>query len=227
MIRAILTDIEGTTSSLSFVKETLFPYARARMADFVHSHAHDGAVQALLADVKEAAGDASLDEEGVIAQLVRWIDEDRKITPLKTIQGLIWEEGYRNRDFFGHVYEDAVRRLRTWHEQGIALFVFSSGSVHAQRLLFGHTRFGDLEPLFSGYFDTRIGAKQEPDAYCAIARQIDLPPEEILFLSDIESELNAAREAGLKTFLLVRDGGAKTSDHPQGADFDAIQSERF
>ncbi|UZR30345.1 acireductone synthase [Methylococcus mesophilus] len=227
MIRAILTDIEGTTSSLSFVKETLFPYARARMADFVRGRADDAAVRGLLADAKAAAGDASLDDEGVIAQFIRWIDEDRKITPLKAIQGLIWEEGYRNGDFFGHVYDDAVRRLKAWHEQGIDLYVFSSGSVHAQQLLFGHTRFGDLKPLFSGYFDTRIGAKQEPDAYRDIARQIDLPPDEILFLSDIEGELNAAWEAGLKTFLLVRDGGTKTSDHPQGADFDAIQPELF
>lgn len=227
MIRAILTDIEGTTSSLSFVKETLFPYARARMADFVRGRADDAAVRGLLADAKAAAGDASLDDEGVIAQFIRWIDEDRKITPLKAIQGLIWEEGYRNGDFFGHVYDDAVRRLKAWHEQGIDLYVFSSGSVHAQQLLFGHTRFGDLKPLFSGYFDTRIGAKQEPDAYRDIARQIDLPPDEILFLSDIEGELNAAWEAGLNTFLLVRDGGTKTSDHPQGADFDAIQPELF
>lgn len=227
MIRAILTDIEGTTSSLSFVKETLFPYARARMADFVRGRAGDAAVRGLLADAKAAAGDPIMDDEGVIAQFIRWIDEDRKITPLKAIQGLIWEEGYRNGDFFGHVYDDAVRRLKAWHEQGIGLYVFSSGSVHAQQLLFGHTRFGDLKPLFSGYFDTRIGAKQEPDAYRDIARQIDLPPDEILFLSDIEGELNAAWEAGLKTFLLVRDGGAKTSDHPQGADFDAIQPELF
>ncbi|MEW6038688.1 MAG: acireductone synthase [Pseudomonadota bacterium] len=227
MIRAILTDIEGTTSSLSFVKETLFPYARAGLADFVRGHAGDGTVQGLLADARAAAGNALMDEEGVIAQLVRWIDEDRKITPLKAIQGLIWEEGYRNGDFFGHVYEDAVRRLRAWHEQGIALYVFSSGSVHAQRLLFGHTRFGDLQPLFSGYFDTRIGAKQDPDAYRAIARELNLPPEEILFLSDIEGELDAAREAGFRTFLLVREGGAKTSDHPQGPNFDAIQPERL
>ncbi|MDF9391466.1 MULTISPECIES: acireductone synthase [Methylococcus] len=225
MIRAILTDIEGTTSSLSFVKETLFPYARARMADFVRSHAQDATVQALLAEARAAAGNASLDDEGVIAQLVRWIDEDRKITPLKALQGLIWEEGYRNRDFFGHVYEDAVRRLRSWHEQGIALYVFSSGSVHAQRLLFGHTAVGDLQPLFSGYFDTRIGAKQEPCAYSAIARELNLPPSEILFLSDIEGELDAAREAGYKTFLLVREGGVKSSHHPQGADFDAIRPE--
>lgn len=227
MIRAILTDIEGTTSSLSFVKETLFPYARARLADFVRSHAGDDAVRNLLAEAKTAAEDALMDEEGVIAQLVRWIDEDRKITPLKAIQGLIWEQGYRNGDFFGHVYEDAVRRLRAWHEQGIALYVFSSGSVHAQRLLFGHTRFGDLRPLFSGYFDTRIGAKHDPDAYRAIAREMNLLPGEILFLSDSEGELDAAREAGLRTFLLVREGGAKTSAHPQGADFNAIRPERL
>ncbi|MDD2768488.1 MAG: acireductone synthase [Methylococcus sp.] len=223
MIRAILTDIEGTTSSLSFVKDTLFPYARARLADFVRNHASEDTVKRLLADTREAAGDSSLNEDGAIAQLIRWIDEDRKITPLKAIQGLIWEEGYRNGDFFGHVYDDAVCQLRAWHAQGIGLYVFSSGSVHAQQLLFGHTRFGDLNPLFSGYFDTRIGAKQEPEAYRAIARQLDLSPAEILFLSDIESELNAAREAGFKTFLLARGESAAPSDHPHGAAFDVIR----
>lgn len=227
MIRAILTDIEGTTSSLSFVKDTLFPYARARLADFVRRHASEDAVKRFLADTREAAGDSSLNEDGVIAQLIRWIDEDRKITPLKAIQGLIWEEGYRNGDFFGHVYDDAVYQLRAWHAQGIRLYVYSSGSVHAQQLLFGHTRFGDLNPLFSGYFDTRIGAKQEPEAYRAIARQLDLPPAEVLFLSDVEGELNAARKAGFKTFLLARGETAAASDHPHGAGFDAICPERL
>ncbi|HWO99449.1 MAG TPA: acireductone synthase [Methylococcus sp.] len=221
MIRAILTDIEGTTSSLSFVKDILFPYARARMADFIRSHADDEMIGNLLNETREAAGDPTLDDEAVIGHLLAWIDEDRKITPLKALQGLIWEEGYRRGDFQGHVYEDAVRHLRAWHAQGLRLFIFSSGSVHAQELLFAHTAFGDLRPLFSGHFDTRIGAKQDPEAYRKIASSIGFVPEAILFLSDIEGELDAAREAGMNTFRLVREGEVE-SEHPQGSTFDAI-----
>lgn len=221
MIRAILTDIEGTTSSLSFVKDILFPYARARMADFVRSHAEDEIIRGWLNEAREAVGDSTLDDEGVIGHLLAWLDEDRKITPLKALQGLIWEEGYRQGDFQGHVYEDAVRHLRAWHAQGLRLFIFSSGSVYAQELLFAHTAFGDLRPLFSGHFDTRIGAKQDPDAYRKIASSIGFAPEAILFLSDTEGELHAAREAGMNTFRLVREGEGE-SEHPQGSSFDAI-----
>ena len=163
MIRAIVTDIEGTTSSLSFVKDVLFPYARQHIEAFVREQAAQPDVRAQLAAVSKSAGRALTDDEAV-AQLVRWIDEDKKITPLKALQGMIWEAGYRHGDFQGHVYEDAVRYLRAWKDQGLALYVFSSGSVHAQKLLFGYSTFGDLTPLFSGYFDTAIGAKRETDA---------------------------------------------------------------
>jgi enolase-phosphatase E1 len=222
MIRAILTDIEGTTSSTSFVKDVLFPYARARMADFIRRNAGNEVIGNLLDEVREVAGDPTLPDEAVIDRLIRWIDEDRKITPLKALQGLLWEQGYQRGDFQGHVYEDAVRHLRAWHAQGLRLFVFSSGSVHAQELLFAHTAFGDLRPLFSGHFDTRIGAKQDPEAYRRIAASIGLAPGEILFLSDIEGELNAAREAGMNTFRLVREQKEVESGHPRGPTFDAI-----
>jgi enolase-phosphatase E1 len=222
MIRAIVTDIEGTTSSLSFVKDVLFPYARARLATFVHDHATQPAVHAQLKSVSEVVGHA-LSEDETVAQLIFWIDEDKKITPLKALQGMIWEAGYRNGDFQGHVYGDAVRQLRRWKEQGIALYVFSSGSVHAQKLLFGHSVSGDLTPLFSGYFDTAIGAKRETAAYRHIAEHIDLPPGEILFLSDIREELDAAHSVGLHTCWLVRDGTLPaTSAHPLARDFDGI-----
>jgi enolase-phosphatase E1 len=222
MIRAIVTDIEGTTSSLSFVKDVLFPYARARLAAFVHDHAAQPAVRVQLKSVSETVG-RSLSDEEAIAQLVRWIDEDKKITPLKALQGMIWEAGYRNADFQGHVYADAVRQLRHWKEQGIALYVFSSGSVHAQKLLFGYSTYGDLTPLFSGYFDTTIGAKRETAAYRHIAEHIGLPPNEILFLSDIREELDAAHGVGLHTCWLVRDGTLPvTSAHPLARDFDSI-----
>jgi len=205
MIRAIVTDIEGTTSSLSFVKDVLFPYARQRIAAFVLEQAAQPEVRTQLDAVSAAVGHTLTDDAAAV-QLVRWIDEDQKITPLKALQGMIWEAGYRNGDFRGHVYEDAVRRLREWKDQSIALYVFSSGSVHAQKLLFGYSDFGDLTPLFSGYFDTTIGAKRETEAYRHIARNIGLPAGEILFLSDIREELDAAQAAGLHTCWLVRNG---------------------
>jgi enolase-phosphatase E1 len=222
MIRAIVTDIEGTTSSLSFVKDVLFPYARRRLDGFVRAHAGEPAVHAQLDAVGREAGRPLSDDE-TIAQLTRWIDEDRKITPLKALQGMIWEAGYRDGDFQGHVYEDAVRHLRAWRTQGIALYVFSSGSVQAQKLLFGYSAFGDLTPLFSGYFDTTIGGKREAESYRRIAGQIGLPPDQILFLSDIREELDAARAAGLHTGWLVRDGTLPAdAPHPLARDFDAI-----
>ncbi len=222
MIRAIVTDIEGTTSSLSFVKDVLFPYARRHLAEFVRAHGADPAVRAQLAAVAEAAG-RPLDDEQAIEQLLHWIDEDRKITPLKAIQGMIWEAGYRHGDFQGHVYDDAVRRLRHWQQQGIALYVFSSGSVQAQKLLFGHSTHGDLLPLFSGYFDTTVGAKREADAYRQIAGHIGLAPGEILFLSDIREELDAARIAGFRCCWLIRDGDLpREASCPVARDFDTI-----
>lgn len=222
MIKAIVTDIEGTTSSISFVHEVLFPYARERMAGFLRAHGEEPQVAAQIDAVRDEAG-SELGLDGVIGQLIAWIDADRKITPLKALQGMIWEAGFRNGDFAGHVYEDAVRHLKGWHAQGIPLYVFSSGSVQAQRLLFGHSDAGDLTPLFSGFYDTRIGAKREASAYTAIAADIGLPPADILFLSDIEGELDAARDAGMQTLWLVRDGAPDAATgHRQVSDFDAI-----
>ncbi|QPK62297.1 acireductone synthase [Methylomonas sp. LL1] len=223
MIKAIVTDIEGTTSSLSFVKDVLFPYARAHLPEFVKQHQDEAEVKALLADARREAG-SELGLEQLVAQCIDWIDRDQKITPLKSLQGLIWEAGYRRGDFNGHLYEDAVRNLNAWKEAGYALYVYSSGSVHAQKLLFGHTEYGDLTPLFSGYFDTHIGGKREAVSYQRIAEQIQLQPEEILFLSDIKEELDAASQAGLNTYWLIRN---RTADpqaaHRHAYDFDAIR----
>jgi enolase-phosphatase E1 len=223
MIKAIVTDIEGTTSSLSFVKDVLFPYARARIADFVRQHAEDPQVAPLIADVCREAG-AELTIDGVIAKLIQWIDEDRKIGALKAIQGLLWEAGYRNGDFKGHIYADAKHRLEEWRAQGIKLYVYSSGSVYAQKLLFGHTDYGDINHLFDGNFDTGIGAKIDASAYRRIVDELQLAPDEILFLSDVESELDAAKSAGMNTVWLLRDGEPdhKTS-HRQVADFSSIE----
>ncbi len=217
-----MTDIEGTTSSLSFVKDVLFPYARERMARFVRAHANDPAVRGLLDDARQLIGGRADDEE-VIVQLTQWIDEDKKVTPLKALQGMIWEQGYRQGDFKGHVYEDAVRNLKQWHARGVRLYVFSSGSVQAQKLLFAHTGYGDLTPLFSGYFDTTVGAKKEVSAYHKIAQTIGFTPGDILFLSDIKEELDAAHEAGMQTAWLLRAGGeTAATGHLKARSFDAI-----
>ena len=222
MIRAIVTDIEGTTSSLSFVKEVLFPYARQRMEAFVRAQAAQPAVRTQLMAVSEAIGHPLSDDEA-IAQLVRWIDEDKKITPLKALQGMIWETGYRNGDFQGHVYDDAVLGLREWKERGLTLYVYSSGSVYAQKLLFGFSTHGDLTPLFSGYYDTTIGAKREAAAYRNIAQDIGIAASEILFLSDIREELDAAQAAGLQTCWLVRDGTLPVNpSHPLARNFSEV-----
>ena len=222
MIRAILTDIEGTTSSLSFVHDVLFPYARAHIAAFVRDNAEDPRVASQLNDVRQLTG-TDLDLDGVVAQLIAWIDADEKITPLKALQGMIWEAGYARGDFTGHVYPDAVKALERWSGSGLRLYVFSSGSVQAQQLLFAHSDAGDLTPLFSGYYDTHIGNKRDPAAYTAIAVDIDLPARGILFLSDIREELDAARTAGMHTTWLVRDTTPDpAATHPQVSDFDDI-----
>ncbi|MFB1487280.1 MULTISPECIES: acireductone synthase [unclassified Thiocapsa] len=223
MVKAILTDIEGTTSSLSFVKDVLFPYAAERLPDFVRAHRDDPQVAQLLEDSRAVAGGLG-DEEALIAHLLDWIATDRKIAPLKALQGLIWEEGYARGEFRGHVYEDAARRLRDWHSAGLRLYVYSSGSVHAQTLLFGHTEYGDLVPLFSGFFDTRIGGKREPESYRVIASEIGLQPGEILFLADIREELDAARDVGMATTALRREGvTGPFGKHPVVDDFDGVR----
>lgn len=223
MIRAVVTDIEGTTSSLSFVKDVLFPYARSRIAGFVGEHAGEPAVRACLDECRAIMGEPEAGDDRVVAQLLRWIDEDRKITPLKTLQGMVWEHGYAAGDFSGHVYEDAVAALREWNARGVALYVYSSGSVQAQKLLFAHTPAGDLTPLFRGYYDTRIGAKVEAESYRRIAADIGLASGDILFLSDIERELDAAREAGMRSWQLVRDGAPDArAAHRQARSFAEI-----
>lgn len=222
MIKAVITDIEGTTTSLSFVKNILFPYSRAHIADFARNHAHELSVNALLEEVCQVVGE-QLTTEQIITQLLNWIDQDKKVTPLKSLQGLHWEAGYQKGDFVGHLYQDAAENLKKWHSQSLALYVYSSGSVHAQKLLFAHTDFGDLTLLFSGYFDTHIGGKQQTSSYSYIAENIGLPAEQLLFLSDISEELNAAKAAGFATIQLVRDAPLDTqAAHTQVASFNDI-----
>jgi len=197
-VEAILTDIEGTTSSVSFVTDVLFPYASKHLPDYVAAHA--ARVAPLLEEVQ------AIEPGDPVATLLRWIDEDRKATPLKTLQGMIWAEGYAEGVLTGHVFPDAAAALRAWHAKGLRLFVYSSGSVAAQKLIFGHSDQGDLSPLFGGWFDTHIGMKQDAGSYCRIAAEIGLPAEKILFLSDHVGEVDAAREAGMQAILVDRSG---------------------
>jgi enolase-phosphatase E1 len=221
-IKAVVTDIEGTTSSISFVHDVLFPYASRKLADFVHAHQDEVEVRQLLLETRNEAGEPDADIDRTIEILLQWIQQDRKATPLKALQGLIWEQGFNNGDFTGHVYEDAARNLQAWHQSGIELYVYSSGSVHAQQLLFGHSDAGNLLHLFKGYFDTNVGHKREVASYQAIAESIGLPAEQILFLSDIVEELDAARDAGMQTIQLVRDDNVITGSHVIAHDFDQI-----
>ncbi|WP_221799897.1 acireductone synthase [Oceanobacter mangrovi] len=235
-IKVILTDVEGTTSSISFVKEVLFPYAAEHLSSYVRSHFNDEIVQQQLAAtaellLEESPGSevSAADTDALINILLEWISEDRKATPLKTLQGLIWETGYRNGDYQAHMYPDATANLKQWHQQGLALYVYSSGSVQAQKLFFGFSQDGDLLPLFSGHFDTAVGHKQQAESYRNILQQLQqqytgLQANEVLFLSDIEGELDAAHEAGLQTCWLLRETPvpANTS-HAAVSSFDQIQ----
>jgi enolase-phosphatase E1 len=221
-VKAIVTDIEGTTSSIDFVHQTLFPYARSRLRGFLRDHASDDAVKAVLAEV-ETIEQRALSHVEAATVLERWIDEDRKVTPLKALQGMIWKVGYEAGELKGHVYPDTPTALRRWHAAGLKLYVYSSGSVEAQKLIFGHTQYGDLTPLFSGYYDTRVGGKREEASYRAILADIRFEAGDVLFLSDVGEELDAARSAGMQTTQLVRDAKCQRAPaHPQVTDFSAL-----
>lgn len=204
-IRAVVTDIEGTTTPLAFVREVLFPYARKRLRQFVKEHDDDPQVAAALAEARELGGVGNAGTDATADLLLSWMDEDRKAGPLKLLQGLIWRQGYEEGALKGEIYEDAAALLEQWHERGLRLFVYSSGSEEAQRLIFGRSDKGDLAKLFEGFFDTRIGAKVDVASYAAIAREAGLAAGEMLFLSDHEGEVAAALGAGMKAVRIDRD----------------------
>ncbi|HTM21725.1 MAG TPA: acireductone synthase [Kofleriaceae bacterium] len=211
MLRPILTDLEGTTSSIAFVKEVLFPYARAHLREFLASHP---AVRAELARHYQV--------DDVTAAVDAAMAADSKETRLKQLQGLIWADGYQRGELAAHFYGDAVAALRAWHAAGHSLHVYSSGSVQAQHLFFRHSVAGDLEPLITGWFDTEIGGKRDPDSYRRIAAVVGAAP---LFLSDVVAELDAARAAGCDTVLVDRRQDypePRTCDHPRVESFAAI-----
>lgn len=220
MKRTILTDIEGTTSSISFVKDVLFPYARGALPEFVRLHGHEPEVRRWLDVAAVDAGNVCQDDV-LVEVLQGWIDEDRKHPALKALQGMIWLDGYAQSEYAAHVYDDAVAALRGWHAHGHPLYVYSSGSVPAQKLLFGHSTAGDLQPLFSGYFDTAVGGKREAQSYRNVLASLNSEPADVLFLSDVVEELDAASEAGMDTVLVDR-----REDYPSPRTGDACHGHR-
>ena len=229
-IAAVLTDIEGTTTSISFVYDILFPYAAARLDDYCGRPNPDPELAAAFSRLRQDY-DAEISQGAVLAPFGNGADyarrlmaEDRKSTGLKLLQGVIWEEGYLSGTIQGHVFPDVPDALAAWRAAGRRLRVFSSGSVYAQKLLFGHTAYGDLTPLFEGFHDTTTGPKREAAAYAAIATAYGLPAGEILYLSDVREELDAAAAAGMRTGLSVRPGNrpAEPGGHAVYGDLAAI-----
>ncbi|MCO5260410.1 MAG: acireductone synthase [Crocinitomicaceae bacterium] len=214
-VNYILTDIEGTTSSISFVTETLFPYFNENI-EKLKSLTHLPEVQQAFEETKRLAKESenktiNTDDE-IIAQLKAWSLADKKITPLKSVQGIIWDNGYKSGILNGHVYADVAPQFKKWQQSNIKMGVFSSGSIAAQKLLFGFSEAGDLTNYFSNYFDTTTGGKREAATYSKIATNLTIAPENILFLSDIVEELVAAKLAGFQTIQLVRQGNSGNWD---------------
>jgi enolase-phosphatase E1 len=232
-LRALVTDIEGTTTDLAFVHDRLFPLARAEMPRFVRAHHLDPEHAASFAAVRRAAAGegrdpstVSLDE--VLAQLLAWMDADAKVTALKALQGAIWREAYAGGALTSHVYEDVAPAFRRLDAAGVRIHVYSSGSIEAQRLLFRHSAAGDLTPCLAGYFDTTTGPKKEAASYARIAAAIGVPAGEILFVSDAIAELDAARAAGMATLWMVRPGCSEVGPkgHAQASSFEGIGERR-
>jgi enolase-phosphatase E1 len=233
--RAVLLDVEGTTTPIEFVTGTLFPFARARLPTFLGQHATDPDVARDLERLRQEhmqEGGGALppawregDRLGSATAYLLWLmDRDRKSTALKSLQGRVWEAGFRAGTLVGPVYADVAPALARWSATGREVCIFSSGSVLAQRLLFGHSTAGDLTRHLAAFFDTATGPKREPESYRRIAAMRERAPAEWLFLSDVSEELDAAREAGMQTALVVRPGGKEPSRalHPIIRSFDAL-----
>ncbi|MFF7006873.1 acireductone synthase [Streptomyces fimicarius] len=210
-LRAVVLDIEGTTGSLGHVRDVLFPYARRRIAPWLAAHRGTTPCRQILDAVAAHTG-AAHDEASALALLEQWADADVKAAPLKTLQGLIWADGYAAGELYGHVYPDVPPALQHWKTQCTDRFIYSSGSVAAQRDWFGHTAHGDLRPLLDGYFDlTTVGPKAATDSYRAIAARLGHPPGDLLFVSDVGAELDAAAEAGWQTVAVRRPDDERTA----------------
>lgn len=234
-IRGVLLDIEGTTTPISFVHATLFSYARAGLGNYLVANWDSPELTVNIAglqaehavDVRNNLNPPSLESTGQgqiesIITYVNWLmDMDRKSTTLKSLQGKIWKQGYLSGTLAAETFIDVAPALERWRKAGLHISIFSSGSVLAQKLLFAHTRDGDLTNLIDNYFDTTTGAKAEPESYLRIAESLKLPTHEILFISDVGAELAAAKIAGMQTLLCIRPGNARTEADEQ---FEMVRS---
>ncbi len=225
-VRHVIVDIEGTTSASAFVYDVLFPYARERFAPWIDVHANETETAAVIASVGAEIGVGDPSHDQVVEALTEWTDADRKVTPLKTLQGLIWEQGFANGDLTSHFFPDAITALSDWHDAGLPISVYSSGSVLAQRNWYAHSPAGDLTPWMSDYYDTaNAGPKRESSSYRAIAEAIDADPGSLLFCSDVVAELDAAREAGWQVVRVRRAGephAVEDSAYPEVNEMTAI-----
>jgi enolase-phosphatase E1 len=225
MIRKILTDIEGTTSSIEFVHKVLFPFSRTHIGDFLSSSTDPEvklSIQSLWYEDLKGTRDSKPDVMAVTALLQDWIDSDAKHPILKLLQGKIWRFGYESGAYKGHVYPDVRKIFEIWDSNGLSISIYSSGSVEAQKLLFRHSEAGDLTKIISHYFDTEVGPKRNASSYVTIAHRLKSSAEEILFLSDIKEELDAAREAGMKTIQLLREPLPPQGDHESAGNFEEV-----
>jgi enolase-phosphatase E1 len=222
-LRAILLDIEGTTTPIAFVHDVLFSYARDHVREFLVTAAAAEDI-ALLREEHEPDAPPLTDEIESIATYVEWLIKlDRKSTALKSLQGKVWRKGYQDGSLQSQVFADVAPAFERWRERGLRISIFSSGSVLAQQLLFAHTEVGDLTPFIDSYFDTNVGKKGEAESYRKIAEAMNLEPQEILFISDVVAELDAAHEAGMKTLLSIRPGNEAQEERYQSIrTFDSI-----
>lgn len=215
--RVVLLDIEGTTIPVSFVHDVLFPYARSVLPGLLRDHADDPQVRAQVAEIARLA-------PGVppLAQLEAWMDRDEKVAPLKALQGIAWAQGYRTGQLSARLYPDVLPALRRWAAAGVVLAVYSSGSAAAQELIYGHTDEGDVTGLFCGFYDLAMGGKRVASSYANILAKAGWTAGEVLFLSDVVAELDAAAQAGLRTCQIVRpeDGTVAGTTHPVAATLD-------
>ncbi|MFD9905304.1 acireductone synthase [Streptomyces sp. NPDC059063] len=226
-VDAVVLDIEGTTSATGFVVDVMYPYARERFGALLAERAHDAVVARAVARIREETGEPDADPARIEKVLGAWADEDRKASPLKALQGVIWAEGFASGDLVAPFFGDVVPRLRSWYAAGIRLYVYSSGSVAAQHAWFTHSAEGRLDGLVSGWYDTEnAGPKQESGSYRAITADIGVPPGRTLFLSDRRGELDAARDAGWRTVGVRRAGEPYFADgvgaHAEIASFDEV-----
>ncbi|MFM7637875.1 MAG: acireductone synthase [Crocinitomicaceae bacterium] len=225
--RFVLSDIEGTTSSVSYVYDILFPYFRNHIGEitqFAHlSEVKDAFAQVINLCQQEEREVVTTSEE-VIQKLLQWSREDRKLTPLKTLQGIIWDKGYQLGELKGHVYDDVPSNLEKWVVNGLNVGIYSSGSVNAQKLIFKYSVAGDLTKWLSHYFDTNIGQKRSEESYLKIASRIGLDPSDIVFLSDIQEEIDAASTAGLKTIHVLREPGMSSNSIYRAKDFNEVNN---